>query len=130
MSEIEYRPYNLLHIADNWSHTANPMIKSPFGVWECYVPPVTPGVCPIPHDSMVKISMTIPGGQSIDRIPTWITRVTQDLNISPIYDGRFWNPPKNQQYQFKHGHSTRPVEGLKIYEAHGMIIFSTHCNFG
>ncbi|KAL0253960.1 1,4-alpha-glucan-branching enzyme [Cryptococcus tetragattii IND107] len=103
---------------NNWSHTANPMTKSSFGVWECYVPPVTPGVCPIPHDSMVKISMTIPGGQSIDRIPTWITRVTQDLNISPVYDGRFWNPPKNQQYQFKHGHSTRPVEGLKIYEAH------------
>jgi 1,4-alpha-glucan branching enzyme len=66
---------------------------------------------------MVKISMTTPGGASIDRIPAWITRVTQDLDISPIYDGRFWNP--SQKHQFKHGHSKRSIEGLKIYEAHG-----------
>ena len=97
------------------------MTKSPFGVWECYVPPSAPGVCAIPHDSMVKISMTLPSGASIDRLPTWIKRVTQDLNISPIYDARFWNPPKEQTYQFKHGHSTRSVEGLKIYEAHGAL---------
>jgi 1,4-alpha-glucan branching enzyme len=68
---------------------------------------------------MVKISMTLPSGESIDRIPAWINRVTQDLNISPVYDGRFWNPPQNETYKFKHGHSTRSVEGLKIYEAHG-----------
>lgn len=93
------------------------MTKNAFGVWECYVPPRSPGVCAIPHDSMVKISMTLPSGQSIDRLPTWITRVTQDLNVSPIYDARFWNPP--EVYEFKHHHSTNPVEGLKIYEAHG-----------
>ncbi|WWC70138.1 1,4-alpha-glucan-branching enzyme [Kwoniella pini CBS 10737] len=79
-------------------------------------------VCAIPHDSMIKISMTLPTGGSIDRIPTWISRVTQDLAISPIYEGRFWNPPKEQIYQFKHGHSTRSTEGLKIYEAHGKCI--------
>jgi len=103
---------------NGWSHTANPMTKSPFGVWECYVPPKSPGVCAIPHDSMVKISMTTPAGTSIDRIPAWITRVTQDLNVSPIYDGRFWNPPKAESYTFRNGHSTRSKEGLKIYEAH------------
>ena len=95
------------------------MTKSEFGVWECYVPPKSPGVCAIPHDSMVKISMTLPSGETIDRIPAWITRVTQDLNISPIYDGRFWNPPPAETYTFKHGHSTNSVDGLKIYEAHG-----------
>lgn len=95
------------------------MTKSAYGVWECYVPPKAPGQCAIPHDSMVKISMTLDSGVTIDRIPAWITRVTQDLNVSPIYDGRFWNPPKNQTYQFKHGHSARSVDGLKIYEAHG-----------
>lgn len=95
------------------------MTKDSFGVWECYVPPKSSGVCAIPHDSMIKISMTVPSGESIDRIPTWITRVTQDLNVSPIYDGRFWNPPKTEVYQFKHGHSKASVEGLKIYEAHG-----------
>lgn len=112
-------PLQALSHVDNWSHTANPMKKSPFGVWECYVPPSSPGVCAIPHDSMVKISMTTSSGASIDRLPAWIQRVTQDLNISPIYDARFWNPPKEQTYQFKHGHSTQSIEGLKIYEAHG-----------
>ena len=95
------------------------MTKNDFGVWECYVSPVTPGQCAIPHDSMINISMTLPSGVSIDRIPTWITRVTQDLNVSPVYDGRFWNPPSEQCYTFKHGHSMKGGEGLKIYEAHG-----------
>jgi hypothetical protein len=63
--------------------------------------------------------MTLPSGESIDRIPVWIQRVTQDLSVSPIYDARFWNPPKEQVHQFKHGHSKQSVEGLKIYEAHG-----------
>lgn len=106
----------MLSDLDEWSHTANPMTKDPYGVFECYVPSVN-GQCAIPHDSMVKITMTLPSGEKIDRIPTWLTRVTQDLNISPIYDGRFWNP--TNPYTFKHGHSKNPVEGLKIYEAHG-----------
>jgi len=99
------------------------MTKSAYGIWECYVPPSAQGTCTIPHDSMIKISMTTPDGLSIDRIPAWISRVTQDLNVSPIYDGRFWNPPKEQLYTFKHGHSTRSVDGLKIYEAHGRPTF-------
>ena len=69
---------------------------------------------------MLKISMTQPSGATIDRLPAWIQRVTQDLDISPIYDARFWNPPKEETYQFKNGHSTGSVDGLKIYEAHGM----------
>jgi 1,4-alpha-glucan branching enzyme len=68
---------------------------------------------------MLKISLTLPSGASVDRLPAWIQRVTQDLSVSPIYDARFWNPPKEQVHKFKHGHSTRGVEGLKIYEAHG-----------
>ncbi|KAL7421585.1 alpha-1,4-glucan branching enzyme [Cryptotrichosporon argae] len=103
---------------NKWSHEANPMTKNEFGVWECYVPPTSPGVPAIPHDSMVKISMTKPDGTPIDRLPAWITRVTQDLSVSPIYDARFWNPKPEETYQFKNGHSTRSVEGLKIYEAH------------
>lgn len=95
------------------------MTKNEFGVWECYVPPTAPGVCAIPHDSMLKISMTTPSGESLDRLPAWATRVTQDLNVSPVYDARFWNPPKSDRYQFKNDHSQNSVEGLKIYEAHG-----------
>ncbi|EJT48281.1 1,4-alpha-glucan branching enzyme [Trichosporon asahii var. asahii CBS 2479] len=103
---------------NNWSHTANPMTKNEFGVWECYVPPTADGKCAIPHDSMVKISMTTADGESIDRLPAWITRVTQDLDVSPVYDARFWNPPAEDRYEFKNGHSTNSIEGLKIYEAH------------
>lgn len=95
------------------------MTKNEFGVWECYVPPTADGKCAIPHDSMVKISMTTANGESIDRLPAWITRVTQDLDVSPVYDARFWNPPAESRYEFKHGHSTNSIEGLKIYEAHG-----------
>lgn len=116
------RPEREFTSVDDWSHTANPMTKSPYGVWECHVPPKSPGVCAIPHDSMIKISMTLPSGVIIDRIPIWLQRVTQDLNISPIYEGRFWNPPKEEVYTFKYGHSKRGVQGLKIYEAHGYFV--------
>jgi 1,4-alpha-glucan branching enzyme len=95
------------------------MTKSEFGVWECYVPPKSSGVCAIPHDSKLKISMTTPSGEVIDRLPAWIKRVTQDLDVSPVYDARFWNPLSKDVYKFKNGHATNPVDGLKIYEAHG-----------
>jgi 1,4-alpha-glucan branching enzyme len=125
------------------------MVKDEFGVWSCYVAPKD-GKCAIPHDSMVKVcsfffffhafwksssrctliphdrrkqvSFTLPNGTKIDRLPPWIKRVTQDLSISPIYDARFWNPPKEEQYVFKHGRKGTSKEnengGLKIYEAH------------
>lgn len=71
-----------------------------------------------------QVSFTKPDGTTIDRLPPWITRVTQDLSVSPVYDGRFWNPPASEKYTFKH---PRPAPiggkdstgGLKIYEAHG-----------
>lgn len=101
------------------------MARDAFGVWRCTVPARADGTCAIPHDSMVKVSFTKPDGTSIDRLPPWITRVTQDLSVSPVYDARFWNPPKEQRYTFKHGrmgmgHSGQDEKGgLKIYEAHG-----------
>ncbi|KAJ7653473.1 glycoside hydrolase family 13 protein [Mycena rosella] len=48
-----------------------------------------------------QISMAIPSGQRIERLPAWIKRVTQDLNVSPVYDARFWNPPASERYTFK-----------------------------
>lgn len=69
-----------------------------------------------------QVSFTKPDGTTIDRLPPWIQRVTQDLNVSPVYDARFWNPPKEERYSFKNARPL-PVEvtsegGLKIYEAH------------
>ena len=57
------------------------------------------------------------GGERIERLPAWIKRVTQDLAVSPVYDARFWNPPKSEVYQFKNAKPPKP-EGLKVYEAH------------
>jgi len=112
------------------------MKKDDYGVWEITVPPTSPGVCAILHDSKVKvcgrssdfytlmidyaghqISMLIPSGERIERLPAWITRVTQDLKVSPVYDGRFWNPPASQTYKFTHPRPPR-VNNIRIYEAH------------
>jgi 1,4-alpha-glucan branching enzyme len=59
-------------------------------------------------------------GEHLDRIPAWITRVAQDLNVSPAYEGVFWNAPK---YTFKNPKPPK-AEAAKIYEAH--VGISTH----
>lgn len=59
----------------------------------------------------------------MERIPAWITRVTQDLAVSPIYDARFWNPPAEQRYVFKNK-APPPPKSARIYEAH--VGISTH----
>ena len=61
--------------------------------------------------------MIIPSGERIERIPAWITRVTQDITVSPVYDGVYWNPPDDQQYRFKHSQPPKP-QSARIYEAH------------
>lgn len=61
--------------------------------------------------------MTTPEGEHIDRIPAWIKRATQDLGVSPIYDGIFWNPPEVERYKFRHSRPRRP-KSLRVYEAH------------
>jgi 1,4-alpha-glucan branching enzyme len=102
---------------NNWDRQSHPMRKNNFGVWEIVLPPIAPGVCAIPHDSKVKISMIVENEGRIERIPAWITRVTQDLSVSPVYDGRFWNPPEAQKYKFKNK-SPPPPKSPRIYEAH------------
>jgi len=61
--------------------------------------------------------MVLPSNERIERIPAWIRRVTQDLSQSPVYDGRFWNPPEEIKYKFKHPHPPKPKDA-RIYEAH------------
>lgn len=61
--------------------------------------------------------MVVPNIGRIERIPTWIKRVTQDLSVSPVYDARFWNPPASERYQFKNPRPPRP-KSARIYEAH------------
>ncbi|EJD53798.1 glycoside hydrolase [Auricularia subglabra TFB-10046 SS5] len=99
-----------------WDRSTHPLTKNNYGVWEISIPPVN-GQPAIPHDSKIKISMTIPNGDRIERLPAWIKRVTQDLQVSPVYDARFWNPPQSQRYVFKNQHPPKP-DNPKIYEAH------------
>ncbi|EMD40934.1 glycoside hydrolase family 13 protein [Gelatoporia subvermispora B] len=122
--EVTYREWapNAVEAAligdfNDWSRVSHPMTKNPYGVWEITVPPVSPGVCAIPHDSKIKISMVLPGGERIERLPAWIRRVTQDLSVSPTYDARFWNPPEEQRYKFKNARPPQP-KSARIYEAH------------
>ncbi|KAI0939153.1 alpha-1,4-glucan branching enzyme [Taiwanofungus camphoratus] len=102
---------------NGWNRTSHPMKKNEYGIWEITVPPKSPGVCSIPHDSKIKISLVLPSDERIERIPAWITRVTQDLSVSPVYDARFWNPPEQERYKFKNQRPPQP-KSVRIYEAH------------
>ena len=120
------------------------MTKDKYGTWEIVIPPVKPGVCPIEHDSKVKVGPSkdaaryaygnahtlsqislISNHVRIERIPTWIRRVTQDLKFSPLYDARFWNPPAAAVYKYKHARPPQPTS-VRIYEAHVGISTSEH----
>jgi len=61
--------------------------------------------------------MVLPDGERIERLPAWITRVTQDLDVSPVYDARFWNPPQDERYIPKNPSPPKPPS-LRVYEAH------------
>ncbi|KAG5654624.1 alpha-1,4-glucan branching enzyme [Sphagnurus paluster] len=122
--EVVYREWapnvveaNLIGDFNQWNRTTHPLKKDRFGIWEVTVPPTSPGICAIPHDSKIKISMITPSGIRIERLPTWIRRVTQDLSVSPLYDGRFWNPPESGKYKFKNSRIPKPTD-VRIYEAH------------
>ncbi|KLO16363.1 glycoside hydrolase [Schizopora paradoxa] len=122
--EITYREWApnaveavLIGDFNDWNRTKHPMKKDAYGVWEIIIPPASPGVAAIPHDSKIKISMVIPGGERIERLPAWVKRVTQDLTVSPVYDARFWNPPASEVYKFKNARPPKPAS-TKIYEAH------------
>ncbi|SNX82025.1 probable branching enzyme (be1) [Melanopsichium pennsylvanicum] len=102
---------------NKWSRDSHKMKKDDFGKWHITIPPLDAGKCAIPHDSKIKISMVLPNGERIERLPAWILRVTQDLNVSPVYDARFWNPPKEQRYTMKYPKPAKPTN-IKVYEAH------------
>ncbi|RSL61571.1 1,4-alpha-glucan-branching enzyme [Fusarium duplospermum] len=101
---------------NNWDRSTHPMKKGPFGVFEITVP-AKDGQPAIPHNSKIKISLTLPNGERADRLPAWIKYVTQDLSVSPAYDARFWNPPASETYKFKHARPKKP-ESARVYEAH------------
>jgi 1,4-alpha-glucan branching enzyme len=42
-------------LTDKWNRISHPMQKDAYGVWSITLPPKSPGVCAIPHDSKVKV---------------------------------------------------------------------------
>jgi 1,4-alpha-glucan branching enzyme len=56
---------------NGWSREAHAMRKNEFGVWEITIP-AADGKCAIAHGSKLKISMTTPSGERIERLPAWI----------------------------------------------------------
>lgn len=90
------------------------MDRNQYGVWSVTIR-AKDGRPAIPHGSKVKISMIANGSGRIDRLPAWVTYVTQDLSVSPAYDAIFWNP--SQKYQFKNAKPEKP-KAARIYEAH------------
>lgn len=101
---------------NGWNYESHPMKKNEYGVFEIVVPAKGKEKA-IPHNSKVKISLVLPGGSRVDRLPAWIKYVTQDLSVSPAYDARFWNPEPSEKYSFKHPRPRKP-ESIRIYEAH------------
>ncbi|KAJ3258403.1 alpha-1,4-glucan branching enzyme [Boothiomyces macroporosus] len=98
---------------NNWDRNQHEMTRNEFGVFEIRLPHVNNSTA-IPHNTKVKISLVLPNGERVERIPAWIKRAVQDLSKSPVYDGVFWNPPK---YKFQHPVPPKP-KTLKIYESH------------
>ncbi|KAF4918172.1 1,4-alpha-glucan-branching enzyme [Colletotrichum viniferum] len=101
---------------NNWDRNSHEMTKNNFGVFEITLPAVNGGAA-IPHNSKIKISLQLPSGERVDRLPAWIKYVTQDLSISPAYEARFWNPPAAEKYEFKHPRPQKP-KSARVYEAH------------
>ncbi|RKO97394.1 hypothetical protein CXG81DRAFT_25788 [Caulochytrium protostelioides] len=99
---------------NNWDLAKHPMKRSEFGVWEIVLPPKSKGVTAIPHNTQVKVSFHR-NGERLDRIPAWINFATQDLSVSPAYNGIFWNP--STHYTRRHKAPPRP-KTLRIYESH------------
>ncbi|ORX43875.1 1,4-alpha-glucan-branching enzyme GBE1 [Hesseltinella vesiculosa] len=99
---------------NEWDVEKHTMTRNEYGVFELILPPLH-GQPAITHNSKVKITMTLPNGERIYRLPAWSRRVTQDLSVSPTYESVFWNP--DQVYRLKHTRPPRPAS-LRIYEAH------------
>lgn len=114
---VEYIPdveqVSLVGDFNNWNIESHQLKKvNNFGRWELDIE----GDGVVPHDSRYKIAMKLPSGEWIYRLDPWCQRATFNKDDN-LYEGRFWNPPASEVYQFK---NKRPVlsQGIKVYEAH------------
>lgn len=96
---------------NGWDKSKNPMRRDSFGNWTCFVPDGAHGLT---HNCLVKAKVEVRPGVWEDRVPAWITRVTQNTSTT-VYEGRYWAP--EHPYQWRHGSPARP-KSVRIYETH------------
>ncbi|KAL1475426.1 hypothetical protein MTO96_019632, partial [Rhipicephalus appendiculatus] len=100
-----------------WERLTHPFKKLPYGKWELTLPPKPDGSCQIAHLDRIKIVILNKStGELADRNSPWATYVARDQNV-PVYGQRFWDPPEEDRYKFKHPKVPLP-ESLRIYECH------------
>ena len=103
---------------NGWDLGANGkwMKKDDYGVFSVFLPNNEDGSPAIPHGSRVKIHLQIPNGEPVDKIPAWIRYAVQQPGEIP-FNGIYYDPPVEEQYEFKYERPDAPTE-LRIYEAH------------
>ncbi|KAK6199161.1 alpha-1,4-glucan branching enzyme [Scheffersomyces amazonensis] len=103
---------------NDWNFNSHKLIKiNDFGLWSLTIPSINNEFA-IKHDSRYKIAIKIPSGEIIYRLDPWLRRATP-AKENTLYEGRFWNPPKHEQYVFKNNRARfNNKEGIRIYEAH------------
>ena len=102
---------------NGWNVTTHPMRSNGFGVWEIFLEHEHDGQPQIPHGSRVKFTMICRDtGERIYRIPAWIRRVEQNIEVNPVYEAIFWNPIHT--YTWKYERPWPRDTDLRIYEAH------------
>ncbi|XP_065299386.1 1,4-alpha-glucan-branching enzyme [Dermacentor albipictus] len=102
---------------NSWERLTHPFKKLPYGKWELTLPPKADGSCQIPHLDRIKIVILNKAtGELADRNSPWASYVVRDKNV-PQLGQRFWDPPENERYKFKHPKVPLP-KSLRIYECH------------
>ena len=96
---------------NGWERFRHPMKKDEFGTWSIFLSDEE-YKDKLVHGSKVKVFVSTKD-RSLDRIPTYITKVVQEKDHS--FSGIYWQPEKGYVWKQK---SIELKGNLRIYEAH------------
>ncbi|XP_050314045.1 1,4-alpha-glucan-branching enzyme [Anthonomus grandis grandis] len=103
---------------NRWNRYSHAYEKKEFGKWELYIPARTDGSAAIKHLSEIKVVVQNAEGEKLDRLSPYAPYVVEPgKGEGTIYKQLFYNPPREERYQFKHDSPTKP-KSLRIYECH------------
>ena len=118
---------------DQWQEKQYPFVRDQYGVWRVTIAPLPNGSAAIEHGQAIKVGalhgvfplisrslfqllLQTADGQLVTRVCPWSRYVQRDEK-SNIYHTVFYNPPRDEQYQFNFS-QPKKRDRLKIYEAH------------